>query len=384
MRILFIGPNLGAGGAERQWSILLPGLQQRGADVALVALDAGGPFEEPLRRSGIPVDVVSMRNQADLPRLACSRLLRTFVPDVVVTRGVSGLYVGWVIARWRRASHVYNDHRQVGMALSRRRELMTSVVARRVDRVISVSAEQSGSWRSRGYPAERILVVANGVNTPQSAQSKSELRHELGIAASSVVALEVARLRREKRVPDFVQAVKLTRRSHPNVVGLIAGDGPERPAVAASIANDPGIRLLGHQDDVARLLLAADVFVLTSEYEALPMAILEAMAAGLPIISTRVGSIPRVIAEGETGRLVAPGDIDALAAALGDLAADPGARESMGNAAAQSHRGHWQADAMIEAYADVFAELVGTRGSDDSPGSTSAATPVPGATNRKL
>jgi hypothetical protein len=86
MRVLFIGPNLGAGGAERQLSILAPRLRALGFDARVIALDAGGPFAEPLRRRGVPVEVVDMRHQADLRRLVRCPLIRAFAPDVVVSR----------------------------------------------------------------------------------------------------------------------------------------------------------------------------------------------------------------------------------------------------------------------------------------------------------
>lgn len=384
MKALFIGPNLAAGGAERQWSILLPGLRARGIDARLIALDAGGPFEAPLRAAGVPLEVLAMRHQADLSRLVRSGLLRRFSPDVVVSRGVSGLYVGQLVSRLRRARHVYNEHRQVGLVLSRRREAMTSLVARRLDLVVVVSAEQAGAWQRRKFPAARIRVIANGVEPSPPPASKTELREGLEIPAAAVVALLVARLRPEKRVPEFVRAVQRARESSPQLIGLIAGDGPDRPAVTAALAGDPSIRLLGHRDDVHRLLQAADMFVLTSDFEALPMAILEAIAAGLPVLATRVGSVADVVLDGHTGRLVAAGDWDALARGLTELAGDADLRRRMGLAASSLHRQRWQASAMIDGYADVLAALCAPGAPGLTAGSMSAPRSRPEAMNRKL
>jgi glycosyltransferase involved in cell wall biosynthesis len=384
MKALFIGPNLAAGGAERQWSILLPGLRARGIDARLLALDAGGPFEAPLRAAGVPLEVLAMRHQADVSRLVRSGLLRRFSPDVVVSRGVSGLYVGQLVSSLRRARHVYNEHRQVGLVLSRRREAMTSLLARRLDLVVVVSAEQAGAWQRRNFPADRIQVIANGVEPSRRPASRAELREELQIPAAAVVALLVARLRPEKRVPEFVRAVQRARESSPQLIGLIAGDGPDRPAVTAALAGDPTIRLLGHRDDVPRLLQAADVFVLTSDFEALPMAILEAIAAGLPVLATRVGSVADVVLDGHTGRLVAAGDWDAVARGLTELAGDADLRRRMGLAASSLHRERWQASAMIDSYAEVLTALC----APGAPGLTAGSTSVPRsrseAMNRKL
>src|SRR5438105_13129727 len=116
MKILFIGPNLGPGGAERQWSILLPGLRRRGYDARVIALDGGGPFAEPIRDAGVPLEIMKMRNQAHLRPLWRSRLVREFDPQIVVTRGVSGIYVGHAVARWRQAEHIFNEHKSTSLS----------------------------------------------------------------------------------------------------------------------------------------------------------------------------------------------------------------------------------------------------------------------------
>jgi glycosyltransferase involved in cell wall biosynthesis len=354
MRALFIRPNLAAGGAERQLSILLPGLRDRGIDARLIALDRSGPFEAPLRLSGVPLEVLNMRHQADLGRLLRSRLLRGFAPDVIVSQGVSGLYVGQVLASLRRAVHIYLDHRQVGLRLTRRREAMVRLSARRLDWVIAVSAEQAGSWLQRRFPAERIQVIGNGVEAPRVSASKAQLRQELGFPAGAVVALLVARLRPEKRIGDFVRAVVAAREAAPGLIGLVAGDGPERAAVESAIDGEHGVRLLGHRDDVDRLLKAADIFVLTSEHEAVPMAVLEAMAAGLPVLATSVGDVPSVVAHGESGFLVSPYDVGAMAARLTELAADRELRLALGAAGARRQRDGWSSEAMIDGYAEFL------------------------------
>ncbi len=359
MKILFIGPNLGAGGAERQLSILAPGLLELGFDARVIALDAGGPFVEPLRRRGVPVEVIGMRHQADLPRLLRCGLVRDFAPDVVVSRSVSGTCVGHAVARRRRARHVCNDHMQVGMALPPRREAMMGLIAPHLDMVIGVSRDQAAIWRRRGCPADRFVVVANGVRVPEVAEDRDELRRELGVAPSAVVALLVANLRPEKRVPDFVQAVRQARRTHPELVGLIVGDGAERAAVERAIGEDTGVRLLGQRDDVPRLMKASDLFALSSTYEAAPMSILEAMAAGLPVLATSVGGVPELVLDRTTGLLVAPSDPAAMAEQLTLLVGDPGLRGALGEAGRRRQRERWSARAMVDGYASILERLPG-------------------------
>jgi glycosyltransferase involved in cell wall biosynthesis len=357
MKVLFIGPDLGAGGAQRQLSILAPRLRELGFDARVIGLDAGGAFVEPLRRRGVPVEVVGMRHQADLSRLAHCPLIREFAPDVVVSRSVSGVYVGHALARWRHARHVCNDHMQVGMVLPPRRETMMRLIAPRLDLVIGVAPEQGAIWQRRGCPADRFVVVANGVEAPEVPESRDDLRRELGVQPSSVVVLLVAALRPEKRVPDFVEAIRRARGARPELVGLIVGEGAERAAVESAIDGDPGLRLLGHRDDVPRLLKASDVFALSSTYEAAPMSILEAMASGLPVIATGVGGVPDLVADHTTGLLVAPSNPTAMAEQLTILAADPALRRALGEAGLQRQRDRWSAGEMVEGYAGILRRL---------------------------
>ncbi|MDQ6606422.1 MAG: glycosyltransferase [Actinomycetota bacterium] len=357
MRVLFIGPNLGAGGAERQLSILAPRLRELGFDARVIALDAGGPFVEPLRRRGVPVEVVGMRHQADLRRLVRCPLVRDFAPDVVVSRSVSGACVGQAVAGWRRARHVCNDHMQVGMTLPPRREAMMRLIAPRLDMVIGVAPEQGAIWQRRGCPADRFAVVANGVEAPEVAEGRDDLRRKLGIAPSAVVALLVANLRSEKRVPDFVEAVRRARSTRPELVGLIVGDGAERVAVERAIDGDPGVRWLGERDDVPRLMKASDLLVLSSAFEAAPMAILEAMASGLPVLATNVGGVSELVLDRVTGLLVAPSDPPAIAEQLAILAADPALRRALGDAGLERQRASWSAAAMVEGYAGILRRL---------------------------
>lgn len=356
MKALFLTPTLRIGGAERQTSILLPGLRGHGVDARIIALGTGGELVAPMRAAGVPVEVLSMRNRFDLGPLTRSALVRAFEPDVVVSRGVSGLYIGHGLSVWRGAAHVYNDHRGVGVEVSPRRRAMVGALARRLAKVIVVSPDQREGWLRMGCRPERVAVIANGVETGPVAASRAETREQLGIDQAAVVALLVASLRPLKRIPDFITAVSGARQACPELVGLVAGDGPQRALVDQLAGSDHAVRVLGYRDDVPHLLAAADLLVLTSEYEALPMAIIEAMAAGLPVLATRVGGIPTVVSDGETGLLVAPGDVPALREGLVRLAADSELRRSLGAEGKLRCLQSWSAERMIDAYLQVMRD----------------------------
>jgi glycosyltransferase involved in cell wall biosynthesis len=358
MKALFLTPSLRAGGAERQTSILLPGLRRRGVDARIIALDGGGPFVAPLRSAGVPVEVLDMRHQLDLAPLARSQLMRSFTPDVVISRGVSGLYIGHALSLWRRAPHVYNDHRPVGVEVSRRRRLMTRMLARHLRSVIVVSDDQTREWLEIGCRREQVVVIANGVPISSAAASRIEVREELGISQDAVVALLAARMRPVKRVPDFVRVVRSARDERPELVAVIAGDGDDRALVERLADGDPAIRVLGHRDDIPRLLAAADVFVLSSDAEALPMAILEAMSAGLPVLATSSGGVATAVSDGESGLLVAPGDMGALREGLIRLAGDSELRRAMGTAGQRRCRESWDAERMIDSYLGALRDVI--------------------------
>jgi glycosyltransferase involved in cell wall biosynthesis len=243
------------------------------------------------------------------------------------------------------------------MALAPRREAMMRLIAPALEMVIGVSPDQGAIWRARGCPAERFVVVANGVEAPAVSEPREQLRRELGLGASAVLALLVAALRPEKRIPDFVDAVRRARVTRPELVGLIVGEGTERSAVESAIGADPGVRLLGHRDDVPSLLKASDLFALSSAYEAAPMSILEAMASGLPVLATDVGGVPELVLDRVTGLLVPASDPAAMAEQLAALAADPALRRSLGQAGLRRQQERWSARAMVDGYADVLERI---------------------------
>lgn len=354
MRLLYITPGLEAGGAERHSSILLPGLRERGVDTRALALGPGGAFVEPLRAEGVEVEVLNMRHRLDLGPVFRSGLVRQFVPDLVVSRATNGLYIGEAIAMARGAAHVHNDHASVDLPRTAHRALLTRLMARRLALVIVVSEPQRELWLKFGCTPGRVAVIANGVEIPDRPASRSTLRSELGIPSSAVVAVSVASLKPWKHVDDFVRGVIEARKACPELMGLVVGEGPERAVVESAARRDPGIRILGVRDDVGRILHAADLLVLTSEAEAFPMAIIEGMAAGLPVIATRVGAVPSLVTEGETGVLVSPGDPESLVEALIRLARDDAARVAMGRLGADRCSERWNATSMTNSYFEAL------------------------------
>ena len=196
------------------------------------------------------------------------------------------------------------------------------------------------------------------------------MRAELGIDASAPVAGILAVLRPEKDHATFLLAARLVLDSLPAARFLIVGDGPERANLereVAALGMRDAVRLVGHRDDVPRVLSAFDVAVLCStDVETFPLAFLEAMATGLPLVGTRVGGRAEMIDEERNGLLVAARDVEGLAAALRRVLGDPATARAWGRASRTRVEQEFHVSRMVGAYESLFSELL-----------TEAGVPVP-------
>jgi glycosyltransferase involved in cell wall biosynthesis len=362
MRLLFVCPDMRTGGAERHWATLIPALARRDADARVLCLaEEGGLFDE-LTAAGVPATCVHMRRRGD-PR-AWHRAL-AFAnprPEVVISRGVSGQFVGQAIASRARAPHVLNEHTPLTPAgellpMRHHQRLLTRLVAPRVDRVIAVTSRQIGPLARLGYRRERIEVIANGVFDSVRRPAPPATGAAKPVEGDFTV-LCAARLEPEKGVGVFIRAVDAARRSRPAIRGLVAGEGPERPRLER-LAAGSGVELLGVRDDVADLMAAADAVVLTSEAEALPMSVLEAMAAARPVIVTDIGGMAEAVVQDETGLLVPAGDAEAAARALVELASDRERAGRMGEAGRARQRERFDGETMVARYERTLASVAG-------------------------
>jgi glycosyltransferase involved in cell wall biosynthesis len=347
------------GGAERQWAALIPRLPERAVAVRLFCLDGSGRSRDELVRAGVAhasgTDAGSTRG------LARSLLAECRNADVVVSWGFNAAAFGACSCRLTGTPHVVNWHSQPGLPIRRRQRAAIRLAAALGGRAIAVSPAQLDELESLGFRGGRVDVIPNGVpDTLVNGQARKHLRDELALPEDAVVALLVARLRPEKRIEDFIAAVELTRRSHPQVVGVVAGDGPlearlrSRPGVGSSV------HMLGYRSDVAELMQAADVFCLASSHEALPMTLIEAAAAARPLLATRTGGNSEVVVEGVTGLLVSPGDVAAFGEELGRLAGDAALRARLGTAARRRYLERFTLQAAADGYAAALRRIDGS------------------------
>lgn len=267
--------------------------------------------------------------------------LRKLMTDHDIVHAHSPLLAGiarlvkWTLPRARRPLTVSTEHNVWGN-FSRPTRFLNAATVSLDERRWAVSNEvQRSMWGNLGRRAEVLVhgIVHDG--TRPDAGTRERVRASLRLAPQDVVAITVANLRREKDYPNLLLAAKQALDGNPLLHVLAVGQGPLEEEVRR-IHDDLGlgdrVQLLGYRTDVKDLLQAADVFILASAFEGLPVSIMEAMAAGLPVVATAVGGVPEAVSDRVTGLLVSPRDSTAFASALLTLAADPELRRLMGAA----------------------------------------------------
>jgi glycosyltransferase involved in cell wall biosynthesis len=363
--VLFMCPNLDTGGAERQWSSLIPGLRDAGLAVSVLTLDGRGVFFEELARAGIPTAYADLRHRADIGGLRrVQRLARRANPDVIVTRSLNANVLGHALARRLGCGHLIAEHlgprSQSFRPLRRHQRGLERVLRPRARRVVAVSAGQTDELVASGYRRDRIRIIPNGVADDPRVRSRERVRAELDVPGDAFLAVMVAALRPEKRAEAFVAAVAAAAAADSGVCGMVVGDGPEAPLVARRAAADDGVvRMLGYRDDALDIINASDALCLTSAVEAMPMTALEAMSVARPVIATAVGGVPEVVEHERTGLLVSGDRPDAVASAILALARDRAWAAELGAAGRDRQQRLFSVAAMIDGYRTVLAEVAG-------------------------
>lgn len=232
------------------------------------------------------------------------------------------------------------------------------------DRLIYVSSRLGREAVDGGLaPRRRTLVIENGIDLSPfvDCERGQSVREELGASPAATVLCCVGRLAEQKSIDVLLEALHVLEPQRRDLRLWLVGDGPQRAALetqARRLGLDATVQFLGFRSDVPRLLLASDLFVLPSRYEAMPMAVLEAMAAGLPCVVTDVGDNALLVENGVSGRVVPSEDVPALAGTLRDLIQDPAARRTMGDAAKRKAQ-HYRVERMVARTLAVYEQVLG-------------------------
>jgi glycosyltransferase involved in cell wall biosynthesis len=245
-----------------------------------------------------------------------------------------------------------------------RRLLDRWVVARFSDAVIAVSeADRSRMISTVKMPSSRVVLIPNGISWPADSDPHV-VRNELGIDPDAPVLAMTAVLRPQKAIHVMLGAMAILGRTHPNVRLLLVGPGESRDlrAAAARLGVADAVSFMGSRGDVANILAGANVGVLSSDFEGSPLAVLEYMAAGLPVVATDVGGLPQMVRHGSTGFLVPPRDPDALAESVERLLDDPVLARSMGERGRARQRRDFSTETMVMNVSDLYERLLTRNG----------------------
>ncbi|MGH7498431.1 MAG: glycosyltransferase [Gemmatimonadales bacterium] len=368
MRIFLLSTSMGMGGADQQILILARSMRARGHDVRIVALTPLGPMGLEAQREGIPTESLELkRNIGDLLRiLRLVRMVRAWRPDVLHSHMVHANLVARVVRMVTPVPalvstiHSINDGGRLRMAAYR----LTNRLVNRVTIISRVAAER---YVSIGVvPADRLEVIPNAVDTARfrrMPEARAATRTELGLG-DEFVWLAVGRFQPAKDYPTMIGALARLAGSTSRL--LLAGQGPLRGEVESLIAKaglQDRVRFLGVRRDVPELMSAADGYVLSSAWEGMPVVLLEAAAAGLPVAATRVGGVPEVVEDGSTGALVPAGDPTALAGAMAAIEAlSPDARMSMGARGQALVERQYSTDRLMERWERLYSDLLAVPG----------------------
>jgi len=368
LRILQIVPSLGIGGAETMAAHLTVGLTRRGYSVAVASLypPEASDLENLLGSERVPVRYLDKRPGCDLriwPRL--TRVLSDFQPDVVHSHLGILHYVLPPMLRRRPPLAVNTVHSLADKDTLCWSRWSNRLAFRAGTIPVAVSTAVAASLHAV-YGVGECRSVANGIDVSRYSRdsaARKVWRIQEGFDQDDILIACVARLKPVKNHRMLLQAFAADPARHRRVKLLLLGEGPLQTDLEA-YAKELGIAdrtyFLGLRRDIPEALAAADCFVLSSDWEGNPLSVMEAMAAGLPVIATRVGGIPELVDTGAQGILTPPGDADAISRAMALMAERRDLREAWGGAAKMRATATFDINRMIDKYASLYEESLST------------------------
>jgi glycosyltransferase involved in cell wall biosynthesis len=359
-------------GAERLAVHLLEYIDREQFSPVCICLGdpVGSHLEARVQQLGVPLYFLGKGDTMSLAVLRkLDALFRQYRPVVVHTHLLALNYAYPLMIRYRTPARVYTVHnlaeKDVGL---RTAPIVRALAFRyRVGRVVPVAiAEEvrASIQQLYGYPDPPL--IPNGIPTDEYApnpDTRAQWRQAHGIEPRATVVTHIGRFAVQKNHALLVEAFAQVHSDAPLYL-LLVGGGELENAVREQVAGlglESRVRFLGVRADVADILRASDVFVLSSRWEGNPMSVMEAMAAGLPVVSTAVGGVPELVREGETGLLVPSEDAGALAQALQALVDDPVRRQAMGDAARQRAVARFDIRHTVRGYEQLYEKLLTQR-----------------------
>ena len=373
-RILFIATTTHIGGAEKILYAIAEHLHQAGVSVAVCSLKRKGPYGEQLESLGIPVYSLDLANDSgflgffstlfSLPRLM--HKIGSFRPQIIHAFLFRANLLARIAARLCRVSinissiRIIENDRPIYYFLDRLTSSLVTQFLAVSERVKEVTSERSA------IDAERIRVIRNGIDlstytSSGLAEDYSSAALQFGIGPHSLVCGTVARLHPQKGIRHLIDAFALLRTNFPDLKLLVVGDGPERLNLAnqaAALGVSQSVIFAGQWNSPVHCLRLMNVFVLPSLYEGFPNALLEAMAALVPVVASDVGGVGELVRHEENGLLVPPESPSRLADAIRSILLNPEKAKRMATLALDRIRKEFSLEGMLNEYDDLYEELL--------------------------
>lgn len=371
MRVLFLSTSMGMGGADQQLLSAAREMLARGHEVFVVSLTPLGPMGLEARSLGIPTESLDMARGIPDPRglLRLARLVRAWRPDVLHSHMVHANLMARVLRLLVPVPVLVSTIHNIseGGALLMAGYRVTNGL---VDHMTIISEAAADRFvRDRIIPKRLLSVIPNGVNADEfrnvPSGARESVRRSLGLAGE-FAWLAVGRFEIAKDYPNMLHAFARVRERQPGAVLLLVGRGSlqgETESLVAALGLEGAVRFLGVRRDVPEIMSAADGYLMSSAWEGMPMVLLEAAAAGLPIVTTAVGGNHEVVGDGESGFLVPPRDADALGGAMLRLMGLPESdRRAMGERGRERVRNRYGLGRVVERWMEVYREVLARKG----------------------
>lgn len=365
-RVVLLIPTLDRSGAEKQCALLATRMPRDQFEVHVIALTRGGPLAAELAAADIPLTIIGKRSKFDPSSFW--RLRRELVrlqPQILHTWLFAANSYGRLCAGVVPRARIVVSERCVDTWKANWQLWLDRQLIGRTDRLVGNSHAVVDFYRELGVPSDRLACIPNGIDVQEPvghSADRTELLRELGLPADAFVAGFIGRLARQKRVQDLIWAVETLRQIRSRLHLVLIGDGPDREQLeefTRSIHCTEHVRFLGHRDDAGRFLSAFNTFCLASSFEGMSNSVMEAMAAGLPVIASDIAPNRELVVPHETGFLCKLGDSVGFMQYLRRLIDEPGLGEHLGAAGRERIRTQFSVQRMVDGYATLYRQLTG-------------------------
>jgi len=346
LKILYLSAPTDLAGTERVILNYLSHYDSRRFEIFVASylnpLRFSNPFTSALEAIGIPLTKITI-GPTPYAKQICEtvRIIRSYSINILHTHGYRSDVAGLIAAKLTGIPIISTVHGWTPISMKMRGyQMIDRFCLKRFDKIICVSNLLYGEFAKLGVGVDRLVYLPNAVSLPEQRPSQREdARQKLYLPLSEKIVVAVGRLSPEKGIDILLTAYANQFSTDSGVRLLLVGDGPQRAdleAVARRLGIAERVTFAGFVSDVASYYAAADLFVMSSHTEGFPMALLEAMAWGLPALATAVGGIPDIVQNGINGFLVQSGNEKQLAVAMGNLLNNRGLAERMGQVARQT------------------------------------------------